>query len=168
MVTGTSTRSTPYEIVTAVEPVRTASKFALIAVTRGIEREALLDPPVAVGATFQDVRYLTPETRASYEAMGARGVAVRLYARSLQAWLAPGVEGVALDDDDPLVDQWSLVVPALEHPVVFVATDFVPGGGDGGMPFSWATSRDPEVVQACAHALDLRGGREPDGSPDLA
>ena len=149
-------RSTPYELVAAVEPVRIASKRALIAVTRGMEREALTDPPTAVGATFQDARYLTPETRAAYEALGARGVEVTLYARSLQAWLAPGVRGVALDDDDPLVDQWTLVVPSPEHPVVFAATDGVSGGADGEMPFTWAYSRDPEVVDACALALGLR------------
>jgi len=152
-----ATHRTPYEIVTAVEPVRTASKFALIAVTRGIEREALLDPPATVAATFQDVRYLTRQTRASYEALGARGVAVTLHARSLQSWLAPGVQGIALDEDDPLVDQWTLVVPALEHPVVFVATDGVSGGADGAQPFTWATSRDPEIVRECARVLDVRG-----------
>ena len=156
-----TTRSTPYEIVSAVERVRTARKPGLIAVTRGLEREALLDPPVAVGATFQDARFVTPRTRASYEALGARGVEVRLYARSLQAWLGSGVRGVALDDDDPLVDQWALVVPSVEHPVVFVATDGVPGGADGDMPYTWATSRDPEVVEACARALDLRGSGDP-------
>ena len=154
-----TTRSTPYDIVTSVEPVRSARKRGLIAVTRGLEREALLDPPVAVAATFQDLRYLTPETRANYEALGARGVEVRLYARSLQSWLGSGVQGIALDDDDPLVDQWTLVVPSVEHPVVFVATDGVPGGADGDLPYTWATSRDPEVVDACAQALDIRGSR---------
>ena len=153
-----TTHGTPYEIVTAVEQVRTARKAALIAVTRGLEREALLDPPSAVAASFQDVRYLTPATRAVYAQLAARGTPARLYARSLQAWLAPGVTGVALDDDDPLVDQWCLVAPCADHPVVFVATDGVPGGADGGQPFTWAMSRDPEVVTACAQVLEIRSG----------
>lgn len=151
----TATQSTPYNIVTGVETVRTANKRALIAVTRGLEREALLDPPLAVAATFQDVRFVTPQTRQSYAQLAARGTQVLLYARSLHAWLAPGVRGISLDDGDPLVDEWSLVVPSQEHPVVFVATDGVPGGSDGQRPYTWAVSRDPEVVRACAQALGV-------------
>jgi len=153
------TSRTPYEIVTAVERTRTARKRALIAVTRGLEREALLDPPSAVAATFQDVRFVTSQTREVYAQLAARGADVRLYARSLQAWLAPGVRGVSLDDDDPLVDQWCLVVPSEEHPAVFVATDGVLHGGDGQRPYTWATSRDPEVVRECALALGIRDER---------
>ena len=153
-----TTSNTPYEIVAAVERVRsTANKAALVAVTRELEREALLDPPYAVAATFQDARFLTPQTRAIYAQLAERGTPVRLYARSVQAWLSPGVTGISLDDDDALVDQWSLVVPCADHPAVFVATDGVPGGGDGEQPYTWAISRDPEVVQACAEALEIRG-----------
>ena len=146
---------TPYEIVTAVEAVRTAQKRALIAVTRGLEREALLDPPRVLAATFQDARFVTPQTRAVYAQLAEQGTEVRLYARGLQAWLAPGVRGVSLDDDDPVVDQWSLVMPCEQHPAVFVATDGVLGGGDGALSYTWALSRDPDVVRECADALGL-------------
>lgn len=146
---------TPYEIVTAVETVRVADKRSLIAVTRGLEHEALLDPPPALAATFQDARFVTPRTREAYEQLAARGCEVSLYARSLQAWLAPGVRGVWLDDESPLADEWSLVMPCAQHPAVFVATDGVPGGADGASPYTWALSRDPEVVDRCARALGL-------------
>jgi hypothetical protein len=146
---------TPYEIVTAVETVRTAEKRALIAVTRGLEREALLDPPRVLAATFQDARFVTPQTREVYAQLAEQGTDVRLHARGLQAWLAPGVRGVAVDDDEPVVDEWSLVMPCEQHPAVFVATDGVPGGADGALSYTWALSRDPDVVRACAHALGL-------------
>ncbi len=161
-------RRTPYEIVTAVEPTRTATKRVLIAVTRGLEREALLDPPPALAATFQDARFVTPRTREVYAQLATRGADVRLYARSLQAWLAPGVRGVWLDDSDPLVDEWSLVLPSERRPVVFVATDGVPRGGDGARPYTWAVSRDPEVVRDCAVALGITpqdSGPETDVEP---
>lgn len=151
---------TPYEIVTAVETVRTADKRSLIAVTRGLEHEALLDPPPVLAATFQDARFVTPQTREVYARLARQGTAVRLYARALQAWLAPGVHGVALDDDDPVVDQWSLVLPCEGHPAVFVATDGVPGGGDGALSYTWALSRDPELVHLCARALGLQDAAE--------
>jgi hypothetical protein len=158
---------TPYEIVTAVEKVRTAEKRALIAVTRGLEREGLLDPPPVLAATFQDARFVTPQTRQVYAELAEQGTDVRLYARGLQAWLAPGVRGVCLDDDDPVVDEWSLVLPCEQHPAVFVATDGVPGGGDGALSYTWALSRDPQVVQACTRALGLHdlGPAAPDLVP---
>lgn len=151
----TATKTTPYHLVTSVAPVFEASKHALIAVTRGLEREALLDPPPAVGVTFQDVRYLTTETRRAYAAIAAKGVPVKLFGRGMQSWLAPGMQGISLEDDDLLVDEWSVVLPCREHPVVFVATDSVPGGADGAKPFTWSTSRDPDLVRACAELLDI-------------
>ena len=151
---------TPYEIVSAAEQVRESPKSALVAVTRGLEREALTDPPPAVAATLQDVRYLTPGTRAVYAELAAKGAPARLFARSLQAWLAPGVVGVALSDDDPLVDEWTVVLPSATHPVVFAATDCgLVGVDDGARTFCWAVSREPEVVRAAAQALGL----SPDG-----
>lgn len=144
---------TPYEIVASVETVRSADERSLIAVTRGLEREASLDPPPLLLAMFQDARFLTPETRAVYAQLASTGTEVRSYARSLHAWLAPGVRGFSLDDDEPVVDEWSLVMPCEQHPAVFVASDGVPGGGDGARPYEWAVSRDPDVVDACVRAL---------------
>lgn len=153
MTTGTPT---PYAIVSAAERVQRSQKGALIAVTRGLEREALIDPPRAVAATLQDVRYLTRATRAVYARLAASGVPGTLYARGLQAWLAPGVAGVALAEDDPLVDEWTVVLPSAQHPVVFAATDCrTEGVDDVARDFCWAVSRDPEVVAAVAEVLGV-------------
>ena len=89
------------------------------------------------------------------EALAAAGAPARLHARELQAWLAPGVTGVALDDDDPLVDEWVVVLPG-DDPVVFAATDLrVPDCEDGDRCFSYGVSRDPAVVQECGRLLGL-------------
>ena len=146
---------TPYQLVSAVEPTAEASKRELVLLTRRLEREAHDGPPAAVAASLQDERFLTERTRAVYAALAERGAQVRLYARGLQSWLAPGVAGVALDDDDPLVDEWTVVVPG-EHPVVFAATDLgLTDCADDERCFRYAVSRDPEVVAACARALGL-------------
>ncbi len=147
---------TPYEIVSAAQPPQRAPKRTLLGVVRALEREALLDPPPAVAATLQDARYLTARTRAVYARLAEAGAPGRLFARSLQAWLAPGVTGVALDDDDRLVDEWTVVLPHPHAPVVFSATDcYSPTDDDLERAFCWAISRDPEVVAACAAALGI-------------
>lgn len=155
---------TPYQILSAAQPVQRAAKRTLISLVRGLEREALADPPPAVAATLQDVRFLTPRTRDVYVALAAAGAPARLFARSLQAWLAPGVTGVALDDDDPLVDEWSVVLPHPHRPVVFSATDCHEAVDDLDRTFCWAVSRDPEVVGACAASLLGPGVGPPAGT----
>jgi hypothetical protein len=146
---------TPFALVSAVEQTTEATKGELVAVTRRLERRALQAPPPAVGATLQDERFLTERTRAVYASLAAAGAPARLFARGLQAWLAPGVTGVPLDEDDPLVDEWVVVLPG-DDPVVFAATDLgVSDCEDRDRCFAYAVSRDPELVEACAHALDL-------------
>ena len=150
---------TPYEIVSAAERVQRSTKRALIAVSRGLEREALGDPPRAAAATLQDVRFVTRSTRAVYAALAAAGVPGKLYARGLQAWLAPGVSGVALPEDDPLVDAWTVVLPGDQHPVVLAAIDCHEDGVDDmARSFRWASSRDPQVVGAVAEVLGIGPG----------
>ena len=146
---------TPYQLVRRSAPVQDATKAELLGLTRRLERAALQAPPPAVAATLQDARYLTERTREVYAALAAAGAPARLHARGLQAWLAPGVAGVALDDDDPLVDEWVVVLPGAD-PVVFAATDLrVPDCEDEDRCFSYGVSRDAEVVRECGRLLGL-------------
>lgn len=147
---------TPYAIVCQVERTRESPKSALIAMSRGLEREALADPPREAAATLQDVRFLTPETRQVYATLAERGARCRLFARSLHAWLAPGVTGIQLAEDDPLVDEWTVVLPSSTHPVVLAAIDCgLTGVEDRSRAFSWAVWRDAEVVRAVGDCLGL-------------
>lgn len=146
---------TPYELVRQAGPVQDAPKMELLRVTRRLEKQALLAPPPAVAAALQDERYLTDRTRSLYAALAAVGAPSRLHARGLQAWLAPGVTGVALDDDDPLVDEWVVVLPGHE-PVVFAATDLrVEARVDEERSFSYGVSHDREVVESCGRLLGI-------------
>ena len=146
---------TPYQLVSAAVPVQDASKRELVALTRRLERQARDSAPPAVAATLQDVRYLTDRTRAVYAELAAAGAPARLHARGLQAWLAPGVSGVALDEDDPLVDEWTVVLPGRD-PVVFAATDLgVTDCADDDRAFRYGISRDPHVVASCGRLLGI-------------
>ena len=146
--------ATPYAIVTAAVEPRDADKAELVRLSRRMERAALDAPPPVVAATLQDVRSLTDQTRAVYDALAARGSRSTLFARGLQSWLAPGVVGVALDDDDPLVDEWVVVLPSPAQPAVFAATDLrYPCDLDLERCFSYAVSYDRYVVDACLQSL---------------
>ena len=146
---------TPYTLLSDAAPVREVSKRELRRLTRQIEREALVSPPPAVAATLQDVRHLTDRTREVYRQLAERGATARLHARGVQSWLAPGVEGVPLDEDDPLVDEWVVVRPGVE-PVVLAATDL--GWSpelDDDRGFMVAVSADPHLVASCGRLLGI-------------
>jgi len=145
---------TPYAVVTAVEQPRPATKRELVGISRRLEAAAMAHPPPLVAASLQDCRFLTARTREVYRRLAAKGASVTLLARGLHGWLDDGVRGVELSDDDPLVDEWVVVVPALDRPAVLVATDLrSPSLDELDREFLHAVSHDPEVVDACAALL---------------
>lgn len=147
--------TTPYALVTAREQPRSTTKGDLIALSRRLERAALTSAPPAVAASLQDARFLTDRTRRVYAELAAAGAPARLHARGLQSWVAPGVTGVELDDDDPLVDEWVVVLPGRE-PVVLAATDLGdPEAADAARSFRYALSHDPHVVAGCGRLLGI-------------
>ena len=146
------TARTPYSVVSQVQAPAPIDKRGLVAVSRGLEREALATPPDHLAAALQDGRFLSERTRATYAGLAARGCRVTLYARGLHSWLAPGVTGVSLDDDDPLLDEWAVVVPS-GAPVVMAAVDLHSDAGDLDRRFLYAVCRDPGVVRECARLL---------------
>ena len=146
---------TPYAVVSSVEPARPVTKRELIRISRRLEAAALAQPPRALAAALQDSRFLTARTREVYRRLAGAGAAVTLLARGLHGWLDPGVRGVDLSDDDPLVDEWVVVLPVQGRPAVLAATDLrEPALDELDRDFSYALSSDPEVVAACAALLD--------------
>ncbi len=154
----------PFELVAASSPPRTATKRELLQRVRDLERQALGRPaPPAAAACLQDARFLTERTRAVYAELAARGAQVHLFARSLQAWVAPGVRGIDLDDD-ALVDQWTLVLTG-PQPVCFAAQDLNDAGErDDDRAFVWALTCDPAVVEQVASLLGLVCAAGDDGN----
>ena len=151
---------TPYDVVTRHEPARPTAKSLLLALCRGLEREALSSPPQAALVTLQDARHLTRATLDVYAGLARAGTRVTMFGRGLRAWLAPGVSGVALDDDEPLGDVWSLVFLGERRPVALAGLDrFSQGVVESDRAFEVAISRDPSVVVAAARSLGLDPSR---------
>jgi hypothetical protein len=154
---------TPYAVVTARERPRPVTKRELVRLSRRVEAAAAAQPPQAMAAALQDCRFLTARTRAVYRRLASQGAEVTLLAHGLHGWLDPGVRGVDLAEDDPLVDEWVVVLPAPGHPLVLAATDLRTGAAaDLDREFTCAVSSDAAVVAACADLL-TRPARTPPG-----
>jgi DICT domain-containing protein len=151
---------TPYAVVTSVERPRPVNKRELVRLSRQLEVAAMARPPQTIAAALQDQRFLTARTRDVYRRLASTGAAVTLLARGLQGWLEPGVRGVDLDEDDPLVDEWVVVLASPTRSAVLAATDLrEPYDLDLERDFACATSSDPAVVAACADLLaETRAG----------
>ena len=145
---------TPYAVVSSVERPRPVGKRELVRISRQLEAAALAEPPQVMAAALQDQRFLTERTREVYRRLASAGAAVTLLARGLQGWLDPGVHGVDLDEDDPLVDEWVVVLPSATGPAVLAATDLrQPYADDLDRDFVCCVSSDPDVVATCAELL---------------
>ena len=145
---------TPYDLVSRAERPQTNTKADLLRLTRALEVEALQTRPTHIRATLQDVRHVSAATRLVYADFSAQRIDVALLARGLPAHVTNGVRGVDLAEDDPLVDQWCLVIAGGTRPVVLAATDLQAAAStEQDRTFTYAVSRDPLIVTACLALL---------------
>lgn len=152
-----SDSTTPFALVGAAAPVERAPKPELLRRVRRLE-QASADgaAPAAAFACLQDARFLDGQTLSFYASAAARGADVALFARGLHSWVADGVRGVDLDDDDPLGDQWTVVLTG-PAPVCFAAQDLDDVvEHDDDRTFAWAQTDDEAVVAAVLQALIAR------------
>ena len=146
---------TPFEVVARDAAVRRAPKREVVLRVRELEQLVAGGTPSVVAACLQDARVLTPRTLRVYEGFAAQGARVRLLGQGLSAWLAPGVEGVDLDPDDPLVDQWTLVASG-SRCLCFAARDLLsPTPDDAHRDFEWTLTADPRQVSEVLQRLGL-------------
>lgn len=154
--------ASPYALLVAAGAAeQEAGKDELLQRVRELEQQAVAAPPEVAVACLQDGRFLTPATRSLYEDLARRGSRVRIFGHQVPAWVAPGVEGVALDEDDPLVDQWTVLFVGAEQTVCLAAQDQRDDAGAlSYASYAWAQTSDPEVVRAVARRL---GAQSPAG-----
>lgn len=144
----------PFDLVAAAAPAARAPKRELLLRVRDLEARALRSGTTCAVACLQDERFLTPWTREVYRTLAARGATVLMYARGLRAYVDEGVAGVELDDDDPLVDEWTVVFEG-EDPVCLAARDLRGPDALGERSFEYAMTRDPAVVRQVAASLGV-------------
>ena len=156
-------RRTAYAIVTSKATPEQATKGVLVEHVRALERQALDKADVAFAvACLQDARFLTPATIEVYAELARRGAQVLVLGRGVHAAIAPGVVGVDLDEDDPLGDEWTVLLAGRSF-TCFVAQDLlVPAADDADRDFLWAQTDDPALVADVYDVLagELRARRE--------
>lgn len=141
--------STPFLVATAHKPPRPTGRDLLFELTRFLELRGASDgESTVVISTFQTAESFTPY-RSRYREL-ARSV-------SLVAALSPDVETqrepeglqlIGLEADDPLVDEWSIVVLAPDFSALLAARDSEEGDG-----LDFVLTHDRNVALEAARTL---------------
>jgi len=149
-----SVQHSPFEVVTHDRPTRRGSKRLLLALSRHIEEQSLgLGAAGVVLSTFQQADYFTLTTARRYARMSETSALVAALGVGLPETPAPGVRGVALDNDDPLRGEWDVTVISPHFSMAFVARELGDGGSDLERRFDFAITYERELAIAAAHAL---------------
>ncbi|GHJ43070.1 hypothetical protein Cs7R123_04120 [Catellatospora sp. TT07R-123] len=160
--------STPFQIARRYRDPALTTRRALIRVSARLEAMASRAPEAMVLlATFQHRVHFTATVRTRYAAWAAGGAFIAVFAGGMPARPAPGLRGVTLRADDPLVGEWTVIVVNSYFAGGLFAEEVRSTGGDGQREFDAIVSYDRALLTEAAHSLlgrlNSRGGRSADG-----
>ena len=146
--------ASPFAVLPASTPLRTATKRVLIELSKTLEREALAHGSTAIlAATFQEARHFTPGTARRYQALAQETGFVCALGEGLRGDLVPGVRGAHLDAGDPVRGEWDVVVLTPHFAAALLARDLGDTGPDADRRFSYALTYHRDTVVRAAGAL---------------
>lgn len=154
-------RATPFQLIRDCRQIRRAPKRLLLPISRTLELAAMQStvPPLLL-SSFQHAHHLTPRTAARYADLATRLPFVGALAQNLTAEPAPAVRGTALEQQDPLSREWTVVVLGAHESTALIAREVAPTPEqplavleDGERPFDFVVTHDRDLVTAAALAL---------------
>lgn len=154
---GSLPRSSPYQLAAAGRDSKPSTKRLLVEVSKGLESIASqsLQTAVILGS-FEKREHFTTLTAHRWEVMATRAALVGALAVGIDAEPAPKVRGADLEPDDPVREEWVVVVLSPHFSAVLAAKDMGDTGPDMNRRFSYVLSHDPQLTVDCARSLLLR------------
>jgi EAL domain-containing protein (putative c-di-GMP-specific phosphodiesterase class I) len=148
---------TPFVIASQHRPVLHASKPILLALSRNLEDKGVAaTAPSVLLATFQHAAYFDEPTKARYVELAARGIFTAAFAADLPTDPAKNVRGCTLSADDPLTNEWTVVVIGSHFAGGLFAREAAYAGTDGDRRFEVVISYDRELVLDASRPLMQR------------
>jgi diguanylate cyclase (GGDEF)-like protein/PAS domain S-box-containing protein len=145
---------TPFEVVSGVREAGEATKRLLLPMSHHLEnRAARIGEGAVILAAFQDAKHFTAATARRYETLARSASLVAAFGVGLPEQPVRGVRGTALDPDDALTGEWSVVVLGPHFAGALVGRDLGGGGPDSDRRFAFATVYDRDLVIAAARTL---------------
>jgi DICT domain-containing protein len=135
-------------------PINRVSKPTLMALSRYLEDQGVSrTQPAVLLASFQRRRYFDARIRARYGDLAAGAVFTAVYASGMPTDLGPHLRGCDLRDDDPLVDEWNVMVIGSHFAGGLFAKEAPHTGHEGGRFFDLIVSYDRQLILDAARPL---------------
>lgn len=145
---------TPWALVRDALPTRRATEPLLSALSVALERQAMAQGGSSLLlSAFQDAGRFTRATAERYAALAWAVPFVAVLGQGMPPEPAPGVRGSALAADDPLCDEWVVVVLGPHGSAALVAHDLGDTGPRQERRFDYALTYDRATVLSVATAL---------------
>lgn len=147
-------RSSPFDLVGRHLRTRVARKSQLLAMSRYLEGQAVEQPTLPLLlAAFQDAAFFTPATQMRYAQYASASSLVAVFGVGLDEEPAPGVRGAALESNDPLASEWTVVVLSPHFAGALIARDVGDPRTSDDRRFEFAITHDRHRVTAAARSL---------------
>ncbi|HEU0239930.1 MAG TPA: EAL domain-containing protein [Micromonosporaceae bacterium] len=156
--TEATSRATPYEVVTKQRSARIANRQLLRSLSRHLEYRAA-DPsePGVLVACFQQAARFDDPIRTRYAKIAATAVMVAALGRDMPAEPAPHVRGTPLHPDDPLANEWAVIVVGAHFAAALVARHPPTDTAEpDDTTYEYAITYDRDLVIAAARSLMQR------------
>jgi EAL domain-containing protein (putative c-di-GMP-specific phosphodiesterase class I) len=145
--------SAPFALAAAGREELVVNKRLLIEMSKYLEMAAQNVQPVLLLGTFQHVRHFTPHTALRWEYVSGVAALAAAYGEEMPARPASGVRGIALDREDPVCSEWTVVVLAPHFAAALSALDMNDTGDDMHRRFRSVLSHDRALVVSIARTL---------------
>jgi EAL domain-containing protein (putative c-di-GMP-specific phosphodiesterase class I) len=146
--------ATPFEVATRHLSPSRMTKHTLMPLSMNMEAMASHAPEsMVLLATFQLYKYFSPAVRARYAARAADGAFTAAFAQGMPTHPATGVRGVPLDDDDPMLKEWNVIIVDSYFAGGLFAREIPTSGPEPAREFELVLSHDRSLVTEAAHSL---------------
>lgn len=148
---------TPFDLLGRRCPVRASRKPLLIEISKQLEAEAAeIGDTAVVIAAFQHAEFFTPLTHERYDKLARRTAFVAALGTDLSSEPAPGVTGISLAADDPIVGEWTIAVVAPHFAACLSARDLGDTGPEASRRFEHTLTFDRALAIAAAESMLTR------------
>jgi EAL domain-containing protein (putative c-di-GMP-specific phosphodiesterase class I) len=152
-----ATGGSPFACVPRSAVPRTSTKALLIEVSHHLERQAARQGSTClVLSSFQEAANFTPGTRRRYRELAGEVGFVAAIGAGLGVEPVAGVRGADLEPDDPVRQEWDVVVIGPHFAAALLARDLNDQGRDRERTFEFVLTYDRKSVEAAAASLMSR------------
>jgi EAL domain-containing protein (putative c-di-GMP-specific phosphodiesterase class I) len=146
--------STPFEVVAATRPPRRVPRELVAEMSIQLEHQGLdAAEPNLLLACFQEAANFTPATRSRFEFLATRAAFTGALGHGMPVSPVAGVRGADLAADDPLRQEWDLVVIGPRFAAALAAREAGDPADGARRRFDVVVTHDRDLVIAAAEPL---------------